>query len=163
MALFSSSDESISEELLKKSMDASKEAHEVVIDAVDTSDPDKDVNNKHSLAYLEANGIDASAAIDILGDKDTFVARVKDFAPLAKSKYGNLMDCKATMDMKRYVEESAALKKECNVLGITNLFLMAKTHEQKALSGDTNYVIENFKEYEDEIMRIINIVNEYLA
>ena len=43
--------ESISEELLKKSMDASASAQEVVINnqEIDNSDPDKDVNNKQSL------------------------------------------------------------------------------------------------------------------
>ena len=161
MALFSKDEESISEELLKKSMDASKNVQEVVIDEEENLDPDKDVNNKHGLAYLIANGIDANASIDILGDKDTFVNRLRNFSSLAKSKYGRLMECKANMNMAEYSKESEELKKECNYLGIDNLFIMAKAHEQKSRVGDTNYVIENFKEYEDEIMRIVKLTEEY--
>ena len=165
MALFSNDEESISEELLKKSKDASASAQEVVINGndADSNDPDKDVYNKRGLAYLEVNGIKANDAIDILGSKDAFVSRLKDFASLAKTKYGNLMESKATMNMEKYSIDSGILKKECNYLGIEKLFIMAKTHEQKSRLGDTNYVIENFKEYEDEIMRIIKLVDEYLA
>ena len=157
--------ESISEELLKKSMDASASAQEVVINnqEIDNSDPDKDVNNKHGLAYLEVHGINAADSIDILGNKDAFVDRLKNFASIAKSKYGKLMECKATMNMEQYANESAELKKECNYLSINKLFITSKLHEQKARTGDTNFVIENFKDYEDEIMRVINLVDEYLA
>jgi len=162
MALFSKDEEEISEELLKKSMDASKNVQEVVIDDGENIDLDKDVNNKHGLAYLTANGIDAEAAIDILGDKDSFVNRLRNFVGLAKSKYGRLMEFKANMNMEEYSKESGELKKECNYLGINNLFLMAKSHEQKSKSGDTNYVIENFKEYEDEIMRVNKIIEDYI-
>ena len=157
MAIFNKSDE-ISEELLKKSEDASKNAQEIVIDKSD----DVVITDKHSLAYLKANGIDAEAAIDILGDKEMFETRIRDFESLAKSKYGSLMDCKANMNMEKYFEESAILKKEANILGIKELFIMAKAHEQKAKTGDTNYVIENFKTYEDEIMRVIRIVDDYI-
>ena len=91
-----------------------------------------------------------------------FETRLRDFVSLAKSKYGSLMDCKANMNMDKYSEESAILKKEANYLGIKELFIMAKAHEQKAKAGDTNYVVENFKTYEDEIMRIIRTVEEYI-
>ena len=158
MAIFSSKEEEISEELLKKSMDASKNAQEIVIDNTE----EVVVTDKHSLAYLKANGIDGESSIDILGSEDMFKNRLKEFEGLAKSKYGSLMDCKANMDMKKYAQESAILKKEANFLGINDLFIMAKAHEQKAISGDTNYVIENFKEYEDEIMRVIKIIQEYI-
>jgi hypothetical protein len=157
MAIFKNDDE-ISEELLKKSEDASKNAQEVVIDNTE----EIAANDKHSLEYLKANGIDANAAIDILGDKDLFAKRIRDFVSLAKSKYGSLMECKANMDMNKYALESEQLKKETNVLGINDLFIMAKAHEQKASAGDTNYVIENFKTYEDEIMRVIKVVEEYI-
>jgi hypothetical protein len=160
MALFSKSDDSISEELLKKSMDASKGAQEVVINATEDA---SEISDKHSLTYLEASGIDATAAIDILGDKDTFDRRLRDFASLAKSKYGSLMECKASLDMAKYSIESEALKKECNYLGIKKLFVMAKKHEQESKSGDSTYVIDHFKEYEDEIKRIIEVVEAYLA
>ena len=162
MALISKDEEQISEELLKKSIDASKNVQEVVIDENDSIDPDKDVNNKHGLAYLIANGINAEESIDILGDKDTFVNRLKNFVSLAKSKYGRLMELKANMNMEEYSKESSELKNECNYLGINNLFLMAKTHEQKSKNGDTNYVIENFKEYEDEIMRVNKIIEDFI-
>jgi hypothetical protein len=157
MAIFNKSDE-ISEELLKKSMDASKNAQEIVID----NSEEVSATDKHSLAYLKANGIDGESSIDILGDKEMFETRLRDFVSLAKSKYGSLMDCKANMNMDKYSEESAILKKEANYLGIKELFIMAKAHEQKAKAGDTNYVIENFKTYEDEIMRIIRTVEEYI-
>lgn len=164
MALFSNNDE-ISEELLKKSMNATASAQEVVVNANagEALDPEQDINNKHSLAYLEANGIKANDAIDILGDKDTFVARLKDFDSLAKSKYGNLMECKATMNIEKYCEESDELKEACNYLGIEKLFIMAKNHKQKAKVKDTEFILNNFKEYEDEIMRVTNLIEEYLA
>ena len=56
MALFSKDDEQISEELLKKSKDASASAQEVVINGndADSNDPDKDVYNKRGLAYFFA-------------------------------------------------------------------------------------------------------------
>lgn len=157
MAIFNKGEE-ISEELLKKSIDASKNAQEIVVN----NSEDVVISDKHSLEYLQSNGIDANAAIDILGDKEIFTNRLKDFESLAKSKYGSLMECKANMDMDKYAKESAILKKETNYLGINDLFVMSKNHEQKARNGDTNFVIENFKEYEDEIMKIVKIIQAYI-
>ncbi len=160
MALFTNAaeEDSIREELLKKSMEISKDAREVT----ETELKNVEGEGNHTLAYLKENGIDGQSGIDILGDEEEFNERLKQFASIAKSKYGKLMDCKVAMNMKDYASESKELKELANYLGIENLFLMAKVHESKALTGDTTYIIEHFKEYEDEIMKEINVVNEYL-
>lgn len=163
MALFKNEEDSIREELLKKSNEASKNAQVIQFQNQDdaTYNPDKDANNKKSLAYLEANGIHANAAIEILGSKELFDAKLKDFAQTANAKFGKLIEYKASMNTKDYALESASIKKLANYLGIDNLYLMAKTHEYKAKTGDSVYVIDHFKEYEDEIMKSIQIIKDY--
>ena len=160
MALFTnnSEEDQIREELLKKSMEISKEAKEVT--SIDNKIQENEGN--HTLAYLTENGIDAQSGIDILGSEEEFNNRLKQFATVAKSKYGKLMDYKVAMNMKDYANESRELKELANYLGIDSLFVMSKVHENKATTGDNMYIIEHFKEYEDEIMKKINVVNEYL-
>ncbi len=162
MAMFTkdtktSSDDAIREELLKKSMEISAGAKEVG-DIIQT----KEDKQKSKFDILREGGIDYESGIGLLGDEKTYESKIKEFTNIAKSKYGKLMDYKASLNMEEYSKESGELKILCNYLGINKLFIMAKSHEYKSSQKDTNYVIENFKEYEDEIMRVINVINDYL-
>ena len=163
MALFSnnnSNEDSIREELLKKSMEISQNAREVTEEDIKNQKNNLE-DSTHTFKYLAENGIDAQSAVDILGDEETFNERLKEFATIAKSKYGKLMDCKVAMNLKDYANESRELKNIANYLGIDDLFIMSKMHEKKAMANDATYIVEHFKEYEDEIMTKINVVNDY--
>lgn len=119
--------------------------------------------DKHSIEYLKINDIDVESGINILGDLETYNSMLKQFHKTSKDIFGKLIEYKATKDTEKYAEQSYYLKNNANYFGFVKLCEYAKDHELKAKDNDFNYISEHFKEYDDELMRIVDVLNEYFG
>lgn len=167
MTIFRSSEDEIRDELLKKSQEASKNATEVVYTEIKSNEDNSlnlgNENDVHSLAHFVQSGINVQNGIDILGSKEFYIEKLKQFQVELKSAFGKLIEYKASMNMKDYSLETNNLKISSNYLGFDKLYELSKVHSIKSLNNDFNFVAENFKEYEDEIDKSTKLINEYFG
>ena len=166
MGLFSKKgDESTVDELLKKSEEVERQAQEARREELEKKESvlpkvniTGDKNDPHSLAYLNANGVDVVSGIEILGNEESYEKMLKDFSSTVKNKYNKLIDSKASRNLKDYAEVSNDIKTTANYLGLNKLYELSKDHAFKAENDDYNYIVENFKEYDDELTKIIGTI-----
>lgn len=118
---------------------------------------------KLTIDFLKQNGIDVQSGIDILGDEDTYMSMLAEFHRTIRDRFSALIEYKASKDFKKYSMESYSLKSDANYFGFTKLYELAKEHEIKSSEENFDYIVENFKEYEDEIVRIMNVLNTYYS
>ncbi len=154
------------DELLKKSEEVEKQAQEARAKAAEKKEETTiskvkitgDVNDPHSLAYLNANAVDVVSAIEILGDEDTFEKMLKEFSTTIKNKHNRLIDSKATQNLKDYATAANDIKTTANYVGLNKLYEIAKDHAYKAECNDFNYIAENYKVFDDELNRVIGVL-----
>lgn len=166
MGLFDKKEsESTVDELLKKSEEVERQAQEARKEALEQQKQELpkvkitgDVNDPKSLAYLNANGVDVVSGIEILGTEENFDKMLKDFSSTIKNKYNKLIDSKASRNLKDYADVSNEIKTSSNYLGLNKLYEISKDHAFKAECDDYNYIVENFKEFDDELTKMIRII-----
>lgn len=118
---------------------------------------------KLTIDFLKQNGIDVQSGIDILGDEATYMSMLAEFHRTIRDRFSALIEYKASKDFKKYSMESYSLKSDANYFGFTKLYELAKEHEIKSSEENFDYIVEHFKEYEDEIVRIMNVLNTYYS
>ncbi len=168
MGLFGKKDsESTVDELLKKSEEVERQAQEARKEALEQQKEEStlpkvnitgEVSDPKSLAYLNANGVDVVSGIEILGTEENFEKILKEFSTSIKNKYNKLIDSKATRNLKDYADVSNDIKTSSNYLGLNKLYEISKDHAFKAECDDYNYIVENFKEFDDELNKVIGIL-----
>ncbi len=166
MGLFGKKEsESTVDELLKKSEEVERQAQEARKEALEKKESTLpkvnitgDKNDPKSLAYLNANGVDVVSGIEILGNEENYEKMLKDFSSTVKNKYNKLIDSKASRNLKDYADVSNDIKTSSNYLGLNKLYELSKDHAFKAECDDYNYIVENFKEFDDELTKMIGII-----
>lgn len=120
-----------------------------------------EVNEKHTLKHLEDNNINVKSGLSILGDEATYNQMLKEFYSTIKDKFSKLVEAKASKDLASYASEAIDIKNSSNYLGFDDLHEYAKIHAYKASLDDFDYIADDFKTFEDELVRIITLVGEY--
>ena len=113
--------------------------------------------------YLEKNGVDVERGLELLGDMDMYNETMEDFLKEINEKYDKLVSYKNDEDMENYQVLVHSIKSDSKYLGFTKLAELAYDHELKSKDNDLEYVKDNFSTLDDEIKRIIKIINEYLG
>ncbi len=117
--------------------------------------------NYHTIEFLNVNGIDASSGIDIIGDEKTYDTMLKDFYSNLKQRFNKIIEDKASNNLDDYLTETSSLKKDSNYYGLNKLYELAKDQEINAKLYNYKYLNEHFKEYQDEIVRVIAVLERY--
>lgn len=114
-------------------------------------------------SYLEGNGVDVNAGLELLGDMDMYNETMGDFLEEINEKLPKLVEYKNNNDMPNYAIIVHSIKSDSKYLGFTKLTELAYNHEMKSKANDTSYVNANYDELQKEIDRIIKIIKEYLG
>ena len=114
-------------------------------------------------SFLENNGVDVEKGLELLGDMDMYNETMGDFLNEINEKYPNAKNYKELGDMPNYAILVHSIKSDSKYLGFTHLAELAYEHELKSKENDIEFVNNNFSILENEILRIINIVKEYLG
>ena len=116
----------------------------------------KDIN------FLIANDIDVNASLELLGDIEMYNETLNDFINEGETRKKQLQDFIAQNDMENYAILAHSIKSDSKYLGFKKLAEIAYNHELKGKENDLDYVTNHFNELNDELCRILNIVNDYL-
>lgn len=113
--------------------------------------------------FLEANGIDLSKGLELLGDMETYEMTLEDFYEESKSRLEQLNSYKEKNDMENYAILVHAMKSDSKYLGFTKLAELSFNHEMSSKEKNIQYIDENYNELTDEASRIMSIVKKYLG
>ena len=114
-------------------------------------------------SFLEENGVDVNAGLELLGDMDMYNETMGDFLEEINEKLPKLIEYKNNNDMPNYAIIVHSIKSDSKYLGFTKHAEFAYNHEMKSKANDTSYVNANYDELQKEIYRIIKIIKEYLG
>ena len=114
-------------------------------------------------SFLESNGVDVERGLELLGDMDMYNETMEDFLSEINEKYPNAKMYKEQGDMPNYAILVHSIKSDSKYLGFTRLADLAYQHELKSKENDIDFVNNNFASLEEEIIRIIKVVKEYLG
>lgn len=113
--------------------------------------------------YLEDEGIEANAAIEIIGnDIDSYVDLVTMFVEETPGKINDLKEYMANGDMVNYSVLAHSTKSDSILVGAEPLSIIAKGHELEAKKDNIDYVKENWDEFERVWMNYYDKYNRFL-
>ena len=117
--------------------------------------------NYHTIDFLSVNGIDALSGIDIIGDDKTYESMLKEFYSNLKHRFNKIIEAKASNNLDDYLKETSLLKKDSNYYGLNKLYEISKDQEINAKLFNYKFINEHFREYQDEIVRVIAVLEKY--
>ena len=80
-------------------------------------------------SYLEGNGVDVNAGLELLGDMDMYNETMGDFLEEINEKLPKLVEYKNNNDMPNYAIIVHSIKSDSKYLGFTKLAELAYNHE----------------------------------
>lgn len=111
--------------------------------------------------YLEKNGIDVNAALEVLGDMEMYNSTMQEFINGVADKWNKIVEYKDSSDMENYAIQVHSLKSDSKYLGLTSLADVAYQHELKSKENDIDYVNSHFSELEEQYNKTLEIVKKY--
>ena len=120
----------------------------------------EEINNNTD--FLEANGIDVQAGIELLGDLSMYNETMGMFLDEMDNRLAMLFEYKENKDMANYAILVHAIKSDCKYLGIKELADISYEHELKSKDKDIEYVNSNFDNYISLVEDYVTICKSYL-
>ena len=114
-------------------------------------------------SYLEGNGVDVNAGLELLGDMDMYNETMGDFLEEINEKLPKLIEYKNNNDMPNYAIIVHSIKSDSKYLGFKELAEIAYNQEMKSKENDIKYIKEKYSILKEEVDRIIKIIKEYQA
>ena len=131
-----------------------------------TNDSSSNSLNEESKKFLEANNVDITKALAILGDIEMYNETVNDFLDEVEDKWNRIKLYLENKDMSSYSVEVHSLKSDAKYLGLMKLADISYDHELKSKENNYDGVLSSFnlleKEYNDSLMIIKEYKNKYL-
>ncbi len=146
----------------KDSTEEKKE--EAVNELIPVVSPDlpEQTPEKVDRSFLEEHGVDVNHALELLGDMEMYNATISDFMKEVEEKWARIVQYKDDCNMSDYAIEVHSLKSDSKYLGFMKLADISYQHELKSKENDIDFVLNNFKELEDEYKKILKIAKEYV-
>lgn len=118
---------------------------------------------KYDRSYLEENGFDVAAGIELLGDIDMYNDMVSGFITESENRISLLEEYKNKGDMANYAVLVHAQKSDSKYLGIKKLAEMSLEHEMKSKENDIEFINQNYDNLMNELNRILDICKKYMG
>lgn len=112
--------------------------------------------------FLEQNGINVDAGIELLGDMEMYTETLHDFLEEQKERVPKLKEYQENGDCANYAILAHSMKSDSKYLGFTKLIDLAYQHELKGKENDLEYINTHFEELMEEATRIEAVVKKYL-
>ena len=112
---------------------------------------------------LIQGGVNVNAALELLGDMETYNDTLQDFLSEIDDKLEKIKEYKESQDMENYAILVHSLKSDSKYLGFTNLAELAYNHEMASKAGDVRFVITSYDALVTEANRILGVIKNYVA
>ncbi len=121
-----------------------------------------ELSNKGNIEYLRKNGFDIDSGLKILHTIENYNETLKLFLDDLPQSLDKIEKWKAEDQIRYYWYEIYAVRMNSIYLGLTKLKEMVINQEEKAKANDIEYVNNHHQEIIDEIVRIGNVIKNYL-
>ena len=112
---------------------------------------------------LTENGVNLEKSLELFGDIATYNDNLDEFLDGVEKLLNNLDTYKSQRDMGNYAIVVHSLKSDAKYYGFEKLAELALNHELKSKENDIDYVVIHFNELKEEILRVTNLVQQYLG
>ena len=112
---------------------------------------------------LIENGVNLEKSLELFGDIATYNDNLDEFLDGVEKLLNNLDTYKSQRDMGNYAIVVHSLKSDAKYYGFEKLAELALNHELKSKENDIDYVVIHFNELKEEILRVTNLVQQYLG
>ncbi len=106
--------------------------------------------------------INVNAALELLGDMETYNETLEDFLSEIDQKVSDLEAYRSEGDMANYAILVHSLKSDSKYLGFMNLADLAYNHEVASKENNVQYVNSNYDFLIQELNRVLEVVREYM-
>lgn len=113
--------------------------------------------------FLKENGVDIDSALELFGDIKTYNETLVEFVNNIPLTLEKLRKCKEISDMKNYSIYAHSIKSDAKYFGFTHLADLALAHENESKNNNMYYIASNYDEFENEIIKDLNIARKYLG
>ena len=110
---------------------------------------------------LNNYNVDVKASLDFWGDIESYNDGLKEFLDSLDEKLTNLLFYKNNQDYPNYGILAHSIKSEAKYLGFMNDAEIFLKHEMAGKESNATYINDNFKEIEDTINRIKDLLTNY--
>ena len=115
-----------------------------------------------SIDFLKKNNVDINKSLELFGDIETYNSTLNEFKKSIDEKLEKIRTSFKSEDMSNYAIYVHSLKSDCKYFGFLKLASLALEHEVNSKENNMDYVKENYQNLIDEILKVKNIVIEYL-
>ncbi|MBR4672537.1 MAG: response regulator [Bacilli bacterium] len=112
---------------------------------------------------LIQGGVDINAALELLGDMETYNETLQDFLGEINNKLEKIKEYKEAQDMDNYAILVHSLKSDSKYLGFTKLADLAYNHEMASKAKDVRFVIGSYDALIAEANRILEVLRNYTS
>ena len=117
----------------------------------------------HTKEFLESQGVDVNAGIELLGDMETYDMILEEFKNNYTDRVNKLHSYASTGDLANYAIEAHAMKSDSKYLGFMTLADLAYQHEMAGKENRLEFVQTNWVAFMTEANRIMAVVNAYFG
>lgn len=112
---------------------------------------------------LIENGVNLEKSLELFGDIATYNDNLDEFLDGVEKLLNDLNNYKSINDMGNYAIVVHSLKSDAKYYGFENLAELALDHELKSKENNIDYVNNHFEELKNEILRVTELVQQYLG
>ena len=109
------------------------------------------------------NGVNLEKSLELFGDIATYNDNLDEFLDGVEKLLENINTYKNQKDMANYAIVVHSLKSDAKYYGFEKLAELALNHELKSKENDVLYVNTHYDELKDEILRVTDLVQQYLG
>jgi CheY-like chemotaxis protein len=115
-----------------------------------------------NIKFLEDNGVDIKASLDVFGDKDIYNDKLGEFLVGVHTKIKQLIVFMQKGDLNNYLSYVTSLSNDASIYGFTKLYAAAILHQKKAEQGDLTYISDHINDLIEECNKTIVLLQEYM-
>ena len=112
---------------------------------------------------LIENGVNLEKSLELFGDIATYNDNLDEFLDGVEKLLNDLNNYKSINDMGNYAIVVHSLKSDAKYYGFEKLAELALDHELKSKENNIDYVNNHFEELKNEIIRVTELVQQYLG
>lgn len=112
---------------------------------------------------LIENGVNLEKSLELFGDIATYNDNLDEFLDGVEKLLNDLNNYRSINDMANYAIIVHSLKSDAKYYGFEKLAELALDHELKSKENNIDYVNNHFEELKNEILRVTELVQQYLG
>ena len=112
---------------------------------------------------LIENGVNLEKSLELFGDIATYNDNLDEFLGGVEKLLDDIKKYKEQKDMNNYAIVVHSLKSDAKYYGFEKLAEISLNHELKSKENDYDYVNTHYDELKNEILRVTNLVQDYLG